>query len=118
MNLITALEQNSLINNTKGGKNYASTFNANLNLFSGASRFDSEFKCVNKFLQAYNEDKELALANLLYILDIREGKGERKGCCRPERSILWKAFPWKHSAHEGTESGYGQRYCGRQGLCC
>ena len=78
MNLITALEQNSLINNTKGGKYYASTFNANLNLFSGASRFDSEFKCVNKFIQAYNEDKELALANLLYILDIREGKGERR----------------------------------------
>ena len=33
---------------------------------------------INTFNLAFNENKNLALANLLYILDIRNGKGGRR----------------------------------------
>ena len=78
MNLTTALQQNSLIENSKGGMYYHTSYNANLDLYSGISRFNSDFYCVKKFQKAYYEDRILALANLLYILDIREGKGDRR----------------------------------------
>ena len=35
-------------------------------------------KAVLQFRLAFSEDKILATANLLYFLDIRKGKGERK----------------------------------------
>jgi hypothetical protein len=78
MSLITALQQNSLIKNTKGGMYYKTSFNANLDLYTGISRFNSEEAIIRTFSNAYNEDRVLALANLLFILDIREGKGERR----------------------------------------
>jgi hypothetical protein len=78
MNLTTALEQNSLTVNTKGGMYYHTSYNANLDLYAGISRFNKEDEIIRTFSNAYNEDRLLALANLLYILDIREGKGERR----------------------------------------
>ena len=78
MNLTAALQQNSLIENSKGGMYHHSSYNANLDLFAGVSRFNSEDSIIRAFSNAYNEDRVLALANLLYILDIREGKGERR----------------------------------------
>ena len=78
MNLTQALQQKSTVFNTKGGLYYHTSYNSNLDLFSGVSRFDDEFKIVSAFESAYKEDRVLALANLLYILDIREGKGERR----------------------------------------
>lgn len=78
MNLITALQQNSLIENSKGGMYHHTSYNANLDLFSGISRFNSEIDIITMFVNAYNEDRMVALANLLHILDIRDGKGERR----------------------------------------
>lgn len=78
MNLTTALQQNSLIYNSKGGKYHHTSYNANLDLYAGISRFNNTDDIVRAFRNAYQEDRVLALANLLYILDIREGKGERR----------------------------------------
>ena len=78
MSLTTALQQNSLIENSKGGMYHHTSYNANLDLYAGISRNDSVEKIIKVFSNAYNEDRVLALANLLYILDIREGKGERR----------------------------------------
>ena len=77
MSFLDKLKQNSTIENTKGSKYYASTYDANLDIFAGISRYNDTDEIINKFKKALVEDKTLALANLLYILDIREGKGER-----------------------------------------
>ena len=42
MNLITTLQQNSLILNTKGGLYHHTSYNANLDLYVGISRFNRE----------------------------------------------------------------------------
>ena len=77
MSFLEKLKQNSTIENTKGSQYYASTYDANLDIFTGISRYNDTDEIINKFKKALVEDKTLALANLLYILDIREGKGER-----------------------------------------
>ena len=56
-----------------------STLNFNLDMFAYSSR-DSEQdheKNKNRFKNALIENDKIALANLLYTLDIRNGKGER-----------------------------------------
>ena len=56
-----------------------STLNFNLDMFAYSSRVreqDHE-KNKNRFKNALIENDEIALANLLYTLDIRNGKGER-----------------------------------------
>ena len=78
MNLLESLEQNSLVLNTKGGKYYHTSYNSNLDLYAGISRFNTNKEIINSFSAAYNENRVLALANLLYVLDIRGGKGERR----------------------------------------
>lgn len=78
MSLLEALEQASTVTNTKGGEYYSTTYNSNLNMFSKLSRFSNTNDIILEFHNAYNENRLLALANLLYILDIREGKGERR----------------------------------------
>ncbi len=77
MSFLENLKQNSTIKNTKDSRYYASTYDANLDIFTGISRYNDTDEIINKFKNALVEDKTLALANLLYILDIREGKGER-----------------------------------------
>ena len=78
MDYLEELKKNSTITNTKGGKYYASSYDANLDVFAMLSRYDTSDEIINKFKLALNEDYNLALANLLYILDIRNGKGERR----------------------------------------
>lgn len=78
MNLLDELKKNNTVLNTKGSKYYATSFNANLDLFSMVSRFNRESDIITKFNKAFLENEDLALANLLYILDIRNGKGERR----------------------------------------
>lgn len=77
MSYLDNLKKNTTIENTKGSKYYASTYDANLDIFTGISRYNDTDEIISKFKKAIAEDKTLALANLLYILDIREGKGER-----------------------------------------
>ena len=78
MNLAEQLKKQSTILNTKGGQYYATSYNNNLDYFACVSRFNPPFYIKRKFADALEENKEVALANLLYSLDIREGKGERK----------------------------------------
>ena len=76
MNLIEGI--NNTIVNTKGSKYYNTSYNYNLDLFCSVSRYDNEDKIITNFNNALSENETLALANLLYILDIRNGKGERR----------------------------------------
>lgn len=84
--LLQGLQQASTIRNTKGGEYYATSYNSNLDFFAGISRFDNEEKISSIFSAAHEENRETALANLLYVLDIRGGKGERR--------IFKTAFKW------------------------
>ncbi len=77
---------NNLIKNSKEGLYNYSSFNYNLDLFSSCYEFlvfpykDQQSKINNiqrRFKNALDENKTLALANLLYILDIRNGLGRR-----------------------------------------
>ena len=56
-----------------------STLNFNLDMFAYSSRDPKQDyeKNKNRFKNALIENDEIALANLLYTLDIRNGKGER-----------------------------------------
>ena len=78
MNLLENLEKNSLVENTKGGLYYSTSFNANLDLFCKVTRLTSGIEVGRCFNNALIENAEMALANLLYTLDIRNGKGERR----------------------------------------
>ena len=78
MNLLEGIKVNDTILNSKGSMYYESTYDANLDLFSKVTRFTEEYKIIGMFEDAYQEDSSLALANLLYLLDIRDGKGERR----------------------------------------
>ena len=78
MNLLNGIKKNSTITNTKGSLYYASTYDSNLDVFTKISRYNTDEEIIRLFNNALNENEELALANLLYILDIRKGKGERR----------------------------------------
>lgn len=78
MSLLDGLKQNNTITNTKGAQYYATSYAANLDFFSMVTRFNLEEDVINSFKLAFLEDEKMALANLLYILDIRSGKGERR----------------------------------------
>lgn len=78
MNLIEGMLQKSTVENTKGGEYYSTTYNKNLDLYSKMVRYDNEENLKLLFRNAMNENAKLAIANLLYILDIRNGKGERR----------------------------------------
>lgn len=78
MNLLDGMKINITITNTKGSEYYRSTYNSNLDLFTMVSRYNSNDEIIRLFNNALNENESLALANLLYILDIRNGKGERR----------------------------------------
>lgn len=78
MNLLNSLKKDNLILNAKGSKYYAESYNNNLDLFTMVSRYTPDEEIIRLFYNALIEDEILALANLLYILDIRNGKGERR----------------------------------------
>lgn len=78
MNLLNGMKKNSTITNTKGSEYYASTYDSNLDVFTMLSRYNSDEELIRLFNNALNEDEDLALSNLLYVLDIRGGKGERR----------------------------------------
>ena len=78
MNLLEGMKKNNTITNTKGSEYYMTTYNSNLDLFSMLSRYNSDEEIIRLFKNALIEDESLALANLIYILDIRNGKGERR----------------------------------------
>lgn len=100
MSFLDKLKRNLTVENTKGSRYYASTYDANLDIFTGISRYNDTDEIINKFKKALAEDKTLALANLLYILDIRGGKGERllfktifRYLCQNEKDLALIVLP-------------------------
>ena len=100
MSFLDALKKNNTISNTKDGEYYSSTYDANLDVFAGLSRYQDSDEIIRKYKIAFEEDKTLALANLLYILDIRDGKGERLlfktifgYLCKNEKESALKILP-------------------------
>lgn len=75
MDLLTALQTGSATTEN-GAVTNSSTLNANLDLFAviGASRGKD---ISDVFTRAWNEDRNLATAILLWASDVREGAGER-----------------------------------------
>lgn len=78
MNLLDGMKKNNTITNSKGSEYYQTSYNDNLDVFTMLTRYNSEENIINTFKKALSENEDLALANLLYILDIRNGKGERR----------------------------------------
>ena len=78
MNLLDGMKKNNTIINTKGAEYYDTTYDNNLDVFTILTRFNDEKTVINLFNKALVENEDLALANLLFILDIRGGKGERR----------------------------------------
>lgn len=78
MNLLEGMKKNNTIINTKGSEYYVSTYDSNLDVFTMLSRYNSDEEIIRLFNNALKENEDLALANLLYVLDIRGGKGERR----------------------------------------
>lgn len=100
MSFLDALKRNNTISNTKDGEYYSTTWNANLDVFAGLSRFNDTDEIIKKYKLALEEDETLALANLLYILDIRDGKGERllfktmfRYLCQNKKDLALKVLP-------------------------
>lgn len=100
MSYLEELEKNTTTTNTKGSQYYLTTYDANLDIFAGISRYNDTDEIIRKYKKALAEDQTLALANLLYILDIRNGKGERlifktifKYLCQNEKDIALKILP-------------------------
>lgn len=101
MDLLKALKKENTILNTKGGEYYETTYDANLDIFCGISRYNDTDEIISKYKLAIIENKDLALANLLYLLDIRNGKGERilfkdifRYLCKNEKQMALKILPF------------------------
>lgn len=78
MNLLDGIKKNNTSVSINASKYYDISYNSNLDVFTMITRFNYEPNIINLFNNALIENEELAFANLLYILDIREGKGERR----------------------------------------
>lgn len=79
MELIDVFKQaNTKVYTENNDTAYSTTFNANLDFFglAGASRYNQK-QVLELFERAFDEDKVLAMMNLLYLRDIRYGLGER-----------------------------------------
>ena len=77
MGLLDGMKKRNYTINTKGSKYFSNTYNSNLDVFTMLTRFNPTDEIIRMFNNALIEDENIAIANLLYILDIRNGKGER-----------------------------------------
>ena len=53
MSYLDSLKQNSTIENTKGGRYYGTTYDANLDIFAGISRYNDTYDIIEKFKKNY-----------------------------------------------------------------
>ena len=58
MDLIEGMLKKQTVLNSKGGEYYNSTYNDNLDLFSGVNRYTDTDKMIKIFKNAFNEDKK------------------------------------------------------------
>ena len=101
MSFLDKMKRMNTIENTKGSEYYASTYSDNLDVFTMLTRYNPSDEIITMFNNALVEDEKLALANLLYILDVRNGKGERllfqtifKDLCLERRNLALKILPF------------------------
>lgn len=101
MGLLDAMKKKNYIENTKGSRYYRTTYQDNLDVFTMLSRYHPSSNVIQMFHRALLEDETLALANLLYLLDIRKGKGERllfqtiyRDLCENRPDLARKILPW------------------------
>lgn len=94
------MEEDATVPNTKDGRYYNTSYNSNLDIYTGISRFNDTDEIISEFKAALAENETYALANLLYILDIRNGKGERllfktmfKYLCKKEKDLALRILP-------------------------
>ncbi len=71
-------KQDNLTTTQNGAVTHKSTLDANLDLFSKNLRYLEKWEITNLVLKAIVEDSETFTKNVLHLLDIRGGKGERK----------------------------------------
>ena len=74
MNLLDGIKKNNTSVSINGSKYYDTSYNSNLDVFTMITRFNYEPNVINLFNNALIENEELALANLLYILDKEKEK--------------------------------------------
>lgn len=93
--LLKAFKEQANVTRTQNGAvTYNSTMNMVYDLFAqgGSMRGASESDCVRMFVNAYNENPNLALKCLFYLRDIRGGQGERRFF---RLCIKWLAMNYK-----------------------
>ena len=80
MNFLDDLKKETTIGKTENNAvTYTSTLNKNLDFFAQAGAIRNRMEDARSmFRMAYSEDKEMALRNLSYLRDVREGLGERE----------------------------------------
>lgn len=85
-NFINGLvKENNLTETTNGAVAHKSTLNANLDFYGNSGNIGmNKIKLSNLFNDAYAEDSDLAIRNLLNMRDVRGGKGVRDN----SRSLL------------------------------
>ena len=77
---IAALNKEDLRNayTENGAVTFSSTGSANLDFFALASAKRGQFnQVVDLFIRALHEDEDLAVRNIFYLRDVRQGQGER-----------------------------------------
>lgn len=81
MTFLDSLKEEATVGRTfNGATTYTTSLNANVDFFAlgGSMRYQSVGDKVSLFEKAYNEDRAVALRNLVYMRDIRNGGlGER-----------------------------------------
>ena len=81
MSLISAIERVQSVDayTENGAPTFSSTLNKNLDMFGifSAKRSNPD-EALGLFMSAYGEDPKLAVLNLFYSRDIRQGQGERE----------------------------------------
>lgn len=80
MSFLDDLKNETTIGKTENGaKTYTSSLNKNLDLYAQAGAIRNRMDDADSlFSMAYAENKELALKNMSYLRDIRQGLGERE----------------------------------------
>lgn len=91
--LKTATKSSNKTTTTNGAKAFVSTLNANLDFFSKSGNMGYP-SLLSDFAKAFDENRDLALRNLLHTRDVRGGKGIRSNT----RTIL----TWLVQTHPST----------------
>lgn len=76
--LIQGLDKENITKTTTNGdKSFNTTINYNVDLFSLSRNHSQENDMFDVLNKAYNENKDLFFKNIVYMMDIRNGKGDR-----------------------------------------